>query len=362
MQKYSKKGVSMLPKFDIDYENIFKYDVAISFAGKNRNIAEKLANRLQKYHLEVFYDENEQADLIGKNLYQYLKEIYSEKCLYCIVLVSEHYLQRKWPSKVELPATQERDFVSDEEYILPLLLDDTKIPGIERTTGHIDLREMSIEEASELIAHKVLKKHYSESVLKKKLKEISRQKITEIEGLSDADFVSLFSERIFNCSHGEIRFVAITAIQMIEDLQFMAALEMFLNKTIKENRTVTLRFYILDPESEAARRFVKLSDEPLNILKQKIYKSQEALKALINDKKKNRIRARIYFYSGLPCINLFQVDNEFFFRVYYIGKKQGKFSVFYVSEEGQINQFAIMLRNMISDLEFRSRTEDINWF
>lgn len=350
----------MVPKLK-DNEKIFKYDVAISFAGKNRDIAKKLANQLQKYHLEVFYDENEQADLIGKNLYQHLKEIYLEKCLYCIVLVSEHYLQRKWPSKVELPATQERDFVSDEEYILPLLLDDTKIPGIERTTGNIDLRKMSIEEASELIVHKVLKKHYIKSVLIKKLKEISRQKIAEIEGLSDTDFVSLFSERIFNCPHGEIRFVAITA-EIIEDLQFKAALEMFLNKNIKENRTITFRFYILDPESEAAQQFAKLSDEPLDILKQKIYKSQEALKALINDNKKNRIRARIYYYSGLPVINLFQVDNEFFFRVYYIGKKQGKFSVFYVPENIQFSQFVIMLRNMISDLEFHSHTEEINWF
>lgn len=352
----------MLPKLDVDIGKTFNYDVAISFAGQNRDKAKELANRLNEYHLEVFYDEYEQADLIGKNLYQYLKEIYFVKCRYCIILVSEHYVQRKWPFKVELPATQERDFASDEEYILPVILDDTKIPGIEKTIAHIDLRDHSIEEASELLAHKILKKSYTESALIKRNKGISKKKIAEIEDFSRTYFVSLFSERIFNCSHGEIRVVDI-ASEIIEDLQFKAALEMYLNKNMKGDRNITLRFYLLDPESITAQHFAELSREPLKTLKQKIYKNQEALTNLITsiNGNKKKIRGRIHYYSTVPIIRLYQIDDDYFFRVFYIGEKQGKFSVFYVRGD-RSNQFVVMLQNIITELEFNSRTIDINWF
>jgi len=64
------------------------YDIALSFAGENRDVAEELASVLARYQVRVFYDMNEQASLWGKYLYQHLQEVYRDKAKYCIVLVS----------------------------------------------------------------------------------------------------------------------------------------------------------------------------------------------------------------------------------------------------------------------------------
>src|SRR5260370_20126628 len=48
------------------------YDVALSFAGEDRNYANALAEALRHRQLNVFYDEYEKTPLWGKNLYTYL--------------------------------------------------------------------------------------------------------------------------------------------------------------------------------------------------------------------------------------------------------------------------------------------------
>ena len=60
----------------------YKYDVGLSFAGRNRATAKKLRSILRSKGISVFYDEDEQAKLWGKNLYQYFQEVYQHRCLY----------------------------------------------------------------------------------------------------------------------------------------------------------------------------------------------------------------------------------------------------------------------------------------
>ena len=48
----------------------FRYDVAISFAGPDRALAEELARYLASRGVRVFYDRYEEAALWGKNLIQ----------------------------------------------------------------------------------------------------------------------------------------------------------------------------------------------------------------------------------------------------------------------------------------------------
>lgn len=55
-----------------------QYDAVISFAGEDRDYAERLAALLKREGFKVFYDKYEEADLWGKNLYDHLTEIYSK--------------------------------------------------------------------------------------------------------------------------------------------------------------------------------------------------------------------------------------------------------------------------------------------
>ncbi len=134
----------------------FPYDVAISFAGEDRAYASALACTLKERHgLIVFYDEEEQAWLMGKNLFEYLIGIYKDKAAYCVILVSEHYLEKRW-TRHEWKAVQARAFEeSDRDYILPVRLDDTELPGLLPTLGFIDGRSVGPEKLAKLIFAKV---------------------------------------------------------------------------------------------------------------------------------------------------------------------------------------------------------------
>ncbi|HEX8267684.1 MAG TPA: TIR domain-containing protein [Pyrinomonadaceae bacterium] len=353
----------MIKALSTDSQYSFEYDVALSFAGEDRKIARELADHIRAYRLRVYFDEYEGEDTVGKNLYTHFKEIYSKKSLYFIPIISQSYPQKSWTFRVELPAAQERDFLSTEEYVLPLLLDDTEILGIEKTIGHIDLRKTPLDIAAKTIAKKVLKKHFTQPKGRKKSERQIDHRVSRFKGeLSLSDTISLFCERMYNCTIGEIEYVAISASRLLGDLQFRATLEMFLEKMSARSRTVTFRFYILDIDSSSLQHFAIMSDESVESLKQKHEQSYTTLQSLITDKNRNILRIRVYFYSGLPSLNLIQIDNEYLFRPYKIGVKQGHFNVFHLQGNEDSNDFVKVIRNIIADLKFRSRQVDINWF
>ena len=131
-----------------------KYDVALSFAGEDRHHARKIAQLLSRSGYSVFFDEYEEATLWGRNLYSHLSEVYQNRARYCLMFISTHYARKLW-TKRERESAQARAFSDSKEYILPLLLDDTKIPGIETTIAYIDLRKTSHEEVVELLKKKM---------------------------------------------------------------------------------------------------------------------------------------------------------------------------------------------------------------
>jgi hypothetical protein len=120
------------------------YDLAISFAGEDRSFAESLAKALRGAGVRVFYDEFERSKLWGKDLYTYLQRIYRDEARYCLVLVSTHYVAKRW-TKHELRNAQARAFRQDDEYILPVKLDNTELPGVNPTVGYLSAIEMGID-------------------------------------------------------------------------------------------------------------------------------------------------------------------------------------------------------------------------
>ena len=83
-----------------------------------------------------------------------MQEIYRDKARYCVVIVSEPYAEKLWTTH-EPKQAQARAFKQDEEYILPLLRDDTDLPGLNETTEPIDLRNKTVEQAVDLLLEKL---------------------------------------------------------------------------------------------------------------------------------------------------------------------------------------------------------------
>jgi hypothetical protein len=132
----------------------FEYDVAVSFAGEDRAIAEQFAEILKAKGLKVFYDSWEQANLWGRDLYQHLDDVYSKKARFCVMFLSAHYAAKAWTNH-ELKSAQARAFQENDGYILPVRLDDTIIPGIRPTLGYLDLRKISVEDVAQLAIQKI---------------------------------------------------------------------------------------------------------------------------------------------------------------------------------------------------------------
>lgn len=131
-----------------------KYDVALSFAGEDRKYVEEVATLLKATGVDVFYDLFEQVDLWGKNLVDHLADIYQNKSRYVVMFISEYYVKKAW-TRHERQHAQARALVENEDFILPARFDDTKVPGLPETIGHVDLRKMGPKQLAELILTKL---------------------------------------------------------------------------------------------------------------------------------------------------------------------------------------------------------------
>ena len=78
--------------------NYFKgdYDIALSFAGPDRSVAQRLFEILAEREVSVFYDHNEQHRIIARDIEAYLAPIYRSAADYVVALLSTSYPTRIW--------------------------------------------------------------------------------------------------------------------------------------------------------------------------------------------------------------------------------------------------------------------------
>jgi len=132
----------------------YTYDIALSFAGEDREYVESVAIILKSYGVKVFYDKFEETNLWGKNLFEYLNDVYKNKAKYTVMFISKHYNDKLWTNH-ERRSMQERAFNESSEYILPVRFDDTEIPGLHSTISYIDLREKTPSKLTNIICNKI---------------------------------------------------------------------------------------------------------------------------------------------------------------------------------------------------------------
>ncbi len=132
----------------------YEYDVAVSFAGEDRDYVEKVVRILNTIGLRVFYDKYYQVDMWGKDLYVHLHEVYHTKAKYCVMFLSKQYKEKVWPNH-ERQSAQARAMEQKNEYILPVRLDETVIPGVRPTTGYIQASDYPPEKLAAMIAQKI---------------------------------------------------------------------------------------------------------------------------------------------------------------------------------------------------------------
>ena len=243
----------------------FKYDVAVSFAGEDRALVEEFVSILVSNHVSVFYDSWERAELWGKDLYQYLDTIYSQAARYCIIFVSSNYVKKAW-TRHELRSAQARAFQQNSEYILPIKLDDTELPGLPGTIAYIDARHIKIDEVARLLLEKLSASNQPNiKDITDRLKSDNPSDrvgaLTEVAVFQLSELLELSIDSMLNDPSPEVRERAAWAIDNLKDERALPALL----KAIHDDSP--------DVQSAAALGLVHLGDQVIPYMKEVLQKS-----------------------------------------------------------------------------------------
>lgn len=135
------------------------YNVGISYAYEDEAVVKPVAKALESVGLTVFFDQNEAAQLVGKNLTYILPEIYTNHCEYCLMFVSRSYVGKRWTD-------YERDWLISKrinsqkddiftDCIIPVFIDHVSVPGLNPGIVGFDIKKQSAEEIAHIMYEKI---------------------------------------------------------------------------------------------------------------------------------------------------------------------------------------------------------------
>ena len=138
------------------------YDIALSFAGAQRQYAERLANALRKAGVRIFYDQYESDRLWGRDLVSELDRVYRKESRFVVALLSAEYRDKKW-TRHEFRSIMAAAIEQRAEYVLPVRFDDTDFEGLSPTVTYMDARTTPPAKLAALVLKKLEWAHEPES-------------------------------------------------------------------------------------------------------------------------------------------------------------------------------------------------------
>ena len=131
------------------------FDVALSFAGEQRDYVRAVASELTKNGIRVFFDEDNEIALWGKNLAEELQRIYMTASNVVVMFVSDDYARKSWPIH-ERQSAIARAINERREYILPARFDNTMLPGLDPSLSYLPLENRPPAKLAENIMAKLV--------------------------------------------------------------------------------------------------------------------------------------------------------------------------------------------------------------
>lgn len=130
------------------------YEIAVSFAGEDREFVEQVVVALVRSGIKVFYDRFEQHDLLGRDLGCFLDQIYQHSAQFVAIFISKSYVEKAW-TKHEFSSALAAKIFGREDYILPILLDNIILDGLPPTIGYISGQGVDPEFIAEILKKKI---------------------------------------------------------------------------------------------------------------------------------------------------------------------------------------------------------------
>lgn len=131
------------------------YDIAVSFAGEHRDYVSRTVDACKQLGLKVFYDKDKNNEWWGSNYIRQQRNIYSSETRFFVPFLSAEYMSKPIPMD-EFSSAMMTAVKQGDGYILPVLMDDTKIPP-DLLHPHIHYLRAS-EHTPEQLARELLRK------------------------------------------------------------------------------------------------------------------------------------------------------------------------------------------------------------
>ncbi|PWK81887.1 TIR domain-containing protein [Lentzea atacamensis] len=131
----------------------YEFDVAPSFAEEDRDRVLPIAQRLKELGVEVFYDKDREVEMWGRDRVEYFSETFSHRARFVLLFSSQHYVS-KW-TRLQSRAAMARALEEHTEYVLPIRIDDTPVPGLLPTIAYLDLRKHDEEVIAQAVVEKL---------------------------------------------------------------------------------------------------------------------------------------------------------------------------------------------------------------
>jgi hypothetical protein len=153
------------------------YDIAVSFAGAQRNLVEPIVRACQALGVTTFYDKDSTVEFWGRDFITGMREIYGgARTRYFVPFLSEEYLSSAYPMD-EYHAALPRS-IEVRDYILPIVVGSVNVPAelLSPATGFLRLEDYTTDRLARVIADRV-------GVARDR-----RQEPREVTGVVDAAF------------------------------------------------------------------------------------------------------------------------------------------------------------------------------
>lgn len=116
----------------------YEFDVALSYAGEDQHLVLPVVARLKDLGVALFHDKEREAEKWGVDLVEYFSQAFTQRARYVLLFSSKHYVD-KW-ARLQRRAAFGRAVEQHTEYVLPIRVDDTEVPGLSPTIAYLDLR------------------------------------------------------------------------------------------------------------------------------------------------------------------------------------------------------------------------------
>ncbi|ERK71650.1 toll/interleukin-1 receptor domain-containing protein [Leifsonia aquatica] len=113
------------------------FDVAVTFAGEDREFVQEVVNLVKSAGYTVFYDQDFEHDFWGHDLTEYFPDVYERRARFAVMFISQAYAAKPW-TRLERRSVLARAMNEGSPYLLPVRLDSTKLDGVRDSIGYLD--------------------------------------------------------------------------------------------------------------------------------------------------------------------------------------------------------------------------------